>query len=92
MPFSFRLDPQTSTLIRRIARRRKCSQSAVVREAVAHFGAAEQAGTHVDLSSAFDRMTAFIGVANTHGANLSTATHEKFRAALERKQRDRRTR
>jgi hypothetical protein len=92
MPFSFRLDPETAALIRRIARNRKWSQSAVVREAVSHYGAAASAGATAPLASAFDRLSAYAGIVNTGGANLSRDTHEKFNALLERKRRARRSR
>jgi hypothetical protein len=92
MPFSFRLDPETAALIRRIARHRKWSQSAVVREAVAHYGAAQSAGAKAPPASAFDRLAAYVGVVNAHGANLSSDTHGKFRALLDRKHRARRPR
>ena len=92
MPFSFRLDPETASLIRRLARRRNWSQSDVVREAVARYGAAEAARVEAVPESAFDRLAAYKGVVNTRGANFSSDTHDKFRALLERKQRDRRSR
>ena len=91
MPFSFRLDPETAALIRRMARRRNWSQSALVREAVAHYGSAEPDGVSAPLASAFDRLAAYAGVVNTGGANLSNDTHSKFREHLERTRRDRRS-
>ena len=42
MPFSFRPDPETEALIRRVAARTGWSKSQVVREAVAQYGAMAQ--------------------------------------------------
>ena len=42
MPFSFRPDPETEALIRRVAARTGWSKSQVVREAVAQYGRTEQ--------------------------------------------------
>lgn len=82
MAFSFRLDPRTAAKIRRLARARGWTQSAVVREAVAEYGEPEIAGAPA--ASLRDRLAPFIGVISTD-QQLSTDTHAKYRAALERK-------
>ena len=91
MPFSIRLDPETEAKIRRLTATTGRSKSDVVREAVARF-AANDGGDASAAGSAFERLKPFIGVVGTGGANLSTNTHAKYRAALERKHRARRSR
>jgi hypothetical protein len=81
MAFSFRIDPRTAAKIRRLARARGWTQSAVVREAVAEYG---EPGPDAPATSLRERLAPFIGVISTH-QQLSTDTHAKYRAALERK-------
>lgn len=91
MPFSIRLDPATEAKIRRLTAATGRSKSDVVREAVAQYapdGGAAGSGA----VSAFERLKPFIGVARTGGAHYSTDTHAKYRAALQRKHRARRSR
>ncbi len=82
MPFSFRLDPDTSAKIRRLAQQKGWSQSEVVREAVAEYG---EAAPSAPGTSLFDRLQPFMGTVTTDGAQRSTDTHAKYRAFLERK-------
>ena len=89
MPFSVRLDPATETRIRRIAVATGRSRSAVVREAVAQYGA-ERDPAAKSGQSAFDRLRPFIGVISTGGAQSSRDTHAKYRALLNRTHRGRR--
>ena len=91
MPFSLRLDPETETKIRRLARASGCSKSAVVREAMTQYGAGKPSEAGGE-PSVLDRLQPFIGVVATGGANLSTDTHAKYRASLTRTRRGRRTR
>lgn len=81
MAFSFRLDPRTAAKIRRMARARGWTQSAVVREAVAEYG---EPASDAPASSLSERLAPFIGVISSN-QQLSTNTHAKYRAALERK-------
>ena len=81
MPFSFRLDPGTAAKIRRLARTRGWTQSAVVREAVAEYGEPRIEASAMSLRK---RLAPFIGVISTN-QQLSTDTHAKYRASLERK-------
>lgn len=95
MPFSFRPDPDTEALIRRVAARTGWSKSQVVREAVAQYGRdpePEDARRRIDPSTALARLRPYLGVVNTGGAQLSSNTHAKYRAVLRRKLRERRTR
>jgi len=92
MPFSFRPDPETEALIRRIAARRGWSKSQVVREAVAQYGRtpapADARGD--EEPTALARLRPYLGVIDSGGAQLSRDTHAKYRALLRRKVRARR--
>jgi predicted DNA-binding protein len=88
MPFSLRLDPETEARIRRLARATGRSRSAVVREAVARYGARPASAGRAQ--SALDRVRPFAGVVTTN-RQYSTDTHAKFRALL-RRRRERRSR
>lgn len=91
MPFSLRLDPDTEARIRRLSADTGQSRSAVVREAVAQYSAMREADARTALS-AYDRLKPFVGVVSTGGRDLSTDTHAKYRALLERKHRAKRSR
>lgn len=85
MPFSLRLDPDTERRIRELADATGRTRSAVVREAVAQY-AAEGAATPPAARTAFERLRAYVGIADSGGAQLSRRTHEKYQAVLEDKQ------
>ena len=91
MPFSIRLDPETEAKIRRLTAATGRSKSDVVREAVAQY-APDGGSAASDAGSAFERLKPFIGIVRTGGAQYSTDTHAKYRAALHRTQRARRSR
>ena len=90
MPFSVRLDPETEARIRRLSRATGRSKSAIVREAVVQYGVEQVSPAPAD-PSALDRLQPFVGVIATSG-QYSTDTHEKYRAALTRNVRGRRSR
>jgi predicted DNA-binding protein len=90
MPFSLRLDPETEAALRRLARATGLSRSVIVREAVAQYGT-EKANAVTPPDSALDRVRPFAGIVSS-GGQYSTDTHTKYRAALRRKQRARRSR
>ena len=90
MPFSLRLDPETEALIRRLAKAQGRSRSAVVREAVEHYGARETREADV-ARTALDAVAPFVGIVST-GGQLSDDTHAKYRASLRRKASARRSR
>jgi len=90
MPFSLRLDPETEAVLRRLARQTGRSKSFLVREAVAEY-TVSRSRTPRKEESALDRLRPFCGVVATAG-QYSTDTHTKYRAALARKQRERRSR
>jgi predicted DNA-binding protein len=87
MPFSLRLDSGTEARIRHLARSTGRSKSAVVREAMAQYIAAEIREVKFD-RTALDRLRPFVGVVST-GHQHSTDTHLKYRSALERQHRGR---
>jgi len=90
MPFSLRLDPETEALLRRLARAKGRSKSAIVREAVEHYGRHDTPPLGAD-RTALDLVRPFAGIVAT-GGQYSAGTHTKYRAALLRKASARRTR
>jgi predicted DNA-binding protein len=91
MPFSLRLDADTEARIRQLTRFTGRSKAAIVREAVAQYRVDPDASSQLG-DSAFDRLKPFIGVIDSGGAQYSTNTHAKYRAALRAKHRGRRPR
>jgi predicted DNA-binding protein len=83
MPFSLRLDPETEALLRRLAKAQGRSKSAVVREAVEHYGIRE-APARDGARTALDVVRSFVGIVAT-GGHQSEDTHAKYRASLRRK-------
>ena len=95
MPFSFRPDPETEALIRRVAARTGWSKSQVVREAVAQYGHTDRPDPtrrRAEPGTALARLRPYLGIVNTSGAQLSRNTHAKYRARLRAKLRERRSR
>ena len=90
MPFSLRLDRETEAKIRRLAGASGQSKSAVVREAIAHYES-EGSAAKRSTPSAFESLKPYIGQVRTEGRQLSRDTHAKYRAAVQRKHRDRRS-
>jgi len=89
-PISIRLDAESEQQLRRLARERGATLSAVVREAVLEFG-----DTH-DRSAAagsrpYDRIHHLIGVVDRH-ADRSERTGEKVRTLLRTRARARHSR
>jgi predicted transcriptional regulator len=87
MPFSLRLDSDTEARIRRLTRLTGRSKAAVIRDAVAQYAAEGDLVTRGE--TAFDRLGPFVGVIDTGGAQLSSGTHAKYRAAVRAKRRGR---
>lgn len=73
MPMSVRLDRQTESLIRRVARMAGRSKSWVVREAVAAYASVPSGGR-----SPYEALSPFIGAGGTGLTNLSERTGERF--------------
>jgi hypothetical protein len=89
MSFSIRFDSSTEKAIARLARRRRQSKAAVVREALAAWQIQSKATPEVRTPA--EALAPFIGVANSRGSHTSENTGDAFRALVERK-RARRTR
>jgi hypothetical protein len=89
MAFSIRFDSATEKAITRLARQRRQTKAAVVREALAAWDIPRK--TAAAPRTASDALEAFIGVADSKGSRRSERTGEAFRALVERK-RARRTR
>jgi len=89
MPFSLRLDGKTEARIRELAYATGRTRSAVVREAMESY-AAGAAIEHAYVEDMLARLKPFIGVVSTSRQG-STDTHAKYRTALERKHRGRRS-
>jgi len=87
MPTSFRLDPETEALLRRIARASGRSRSWVVREALVAYGATSAHGR-----SPYDLMAPFIGAGGTGLTDASEGTGQAFAALAREKVRVRRSR
>ena len=90
MAFSLRLDPQTETEIRRLAEATGRSKSAVVREAMRAYAAAQVQEVKY-ARTALERLRPFVGIVAGEGDG-SIRTHEKFRSIVEHKHRGRRRR
>ncbi len=86
MPFSLRLDPDTARRIRELALATGRTKSAVVREAVAQY-ALDAAESTTGVMTASERLRPYAGIADSGGAQLSSGTHDKYRAALGEKYR-----
>jgi predicted DNA-binding protein len=91
MAFSLRLDPETEKMIRRYADATGRTKGAVVREALELFIAAETQQVKFGRTT-LDRLRPYLGSISSGGAQLSTDSHEKYRDALTRKSRARRSR
>jgi hypothetical protein len=84
---SVRLDAESEAALNRLAARRGQTKSEVIRDAVALLVEAE-----CGHPSAYDRLRPFVGVADSGGRELSTATGRRLREILEDKARARRAR
>ncbi|MFP3940347.1 MAG: CopG family ribbon-helix-helix protein [Thermoanaerobaculia bacterium] len=84
-----RLDPSTRAALERLAKRRGQSRSEVVRDAIGRLASEErQDGT----ASALERLSPFVGIADSGGRQLSRESGRRFRELLEEKHRARRPR
>ena len=89
MPLSVRLGADAESAVTRLARQRKQTKSAIVREAIVAF---ERDAT-VSSRSAWNRWNGvahLIGAADSRGARLSENTGEGYRALVREKARARR--
>jgi len=89
-PVSIRLDAETERRLRRIAHEDGSSLSAVVREAIAEYGAARERRA-ATAPSAYERLAPFVGVVGRE-TGRSERTGERFRAIVQARARARRAR
>jgi len=82
MPTSVRLDAKTERVLERLARRRRMTKSAVIREAI-HIAADKE--DQRDSVSPYDAVKHLIGCVSGGPPDLSERTGEKFREILKRK-------
>ena len=90
MTMTVRLDPKTESAIERLARRKKQTKSAIVREAIASYERDEAASGPSQTPAA--AMAPFIGIADSGRSGRSERTGEGFRALVTKKARARRSR
>ena len=90
LPISVRLDAETEQRLRRLAHETGGTVSAIVREAVAEYGAAHDRQTTAG-SRPYDRLKHLIGVV-ARATNRSERTGERLRSILKANARARRAR
>lgn len=73
-----RLDIKTETALKRLTVKRGQTRSEVVREAISRLADDEE-----QPRSAYQRLQAFVGVVDSGGKQLSTATGKRLRELLE---------
>ena len=84
MPFSVRLDPETESMIDRLARVSGKSRSSVVREAVARYATAVDAD-----KTGYERLKPLIGAIRSGRSDLSRNTGRRFTALLKQRRAER---
>lgn len=85
MPTSVRLDPQTETLIGRLAKRRHKTKSEIIREAISIL--AQRESTNGKTLTPFESMEPLLGCAKGGPKDLSEHTGERFREILRSRKR-----
>ena len=84
MPLSVRLDARTESLIGRLARKRRQTKSAVIRDAIGALAKQEEQGA--GKKRPYDLVAHLIGCVKGGPHDLSVGTGEKFRQTLVEKQ------
>ena len=90
MPLSLRLDADTEQLVNRLARSRRQTKSAVVREALRAFSKAESAPPSG--ATFYDTIAHHVGCFDSGGMNLSEKTGRRLTQLLIERKRVRRSR
>ena len=88
MPLSVRLDARTESLIGRLARKRRQTKSAVIRDAIGALAKQEEQGA--GKKRPYDLVAHLIGCVKGGPRDLSVRTGEKFRQMLVERSRKRR--
>jgi hypothetical protein len=91
MPLTVRLSPNTERTLNTLAKRRRQSRSDVVRDALAHYGAA-MAGSDAGGRRPFDAWVDVIGVINCGVRAVGRTTGEQMTAIVREQARARRAR
>jgi hypothetical protein len=81
-----RLDVTTEAKLKRLAAQRGQTQSEVIRDAIARLAEKDE-----EQLSAYHRLQPFVGIVDSGGQQLTTATGRRLRKLLEEKQRARRS-
>jgi hypothetical protein len=87
---SVRLDPKTTNLVDRLAKRSGRTKSEIVRAALVEFARREAAGNGA--RTAYDTMAHLIGCFDSGGQRLSEKTGARFATLLKTRRRARRSR
>ena len=90
MPTTVRLDPQTESLVMRLARKKGLTKSQVIRDAIHRLADAEGGAKPAETMA--DAIAHLIGCGDSGGARLSERTGDKFRDVLLARRRERRPR
>jgi predicted transcriptional regulator len=90
MPLTVRLSPKTERALNALARRHRLSRSDVVREALARYGADEDAGTRA--SGPYGAWMDAIGAVSLGARDAARTTGEQFAGIAEERSRARRPR
>lgn len=85
MPTSVRLDPETETLLRRLARVSGRTKSEVIREAL--YRLAAESARVMEPQSLYDAIEDLVGVADEGPEDLAERHKERFREKLRRPRR-----
>ena len=85
MPTTVRLDPETESLVKRLARKTGRTKSQVIRDAIKALAKAE--GAEGEGKTLYDAFAHVIGCASGGPPDLSERTGEKFAELLKRKYR-----
>ena len=75
MPTSVRLDPETETMVHRLARKEGVTKSAIIRKAIRRYAASEKAARP---RTPYEAMAHLIGSVRGAPKDLSERTGEKF--------------
>lgn len=87
MPTSIRLDPETESAVRRLARKSGRTKSSIIREAIVRM--AEEITPPKPGGSLYDRMTDLVGVGHGGPPDLASRSEEVLRNLFSRRRRRR---
>lgn len=85
MPTSIRLDPETESAVRRLARKSGRTKSSIIREAIVRM--AEEIAPSKREGTLYDRMADLVGVGHGGPPDLAARSEEVLRTLLSRRRR-----